>query len=343
MFVLLTRVLLWVLIGIILWYIFIRFIPKVYLTWLGGLLLFTFVVLAFLDPTDRVVGIAWSILSLPLKPLGLAIVLLAGALSQGVKKVTGNQVAAALLVLIVFSLPVTAYWMTSQMQVSNVETSQALGDLSPTPDTVRAIVVLGEGVAPTDPSYRTRGQFGNVEEGIDTALASRLLYAGRLYQEQVGQGNTPWVIVSAVPQPVLTTQNGNEEQAIRQVLTNQSGVPRDRIVIDADSINARGSAREVDDLLQERGFRKSEDRIILVAPAVGVRRAASTFAQLGFGVVLRPTDLFGFQTPGNINSIRLADLVPSVDALAVTTRVVEEYLTLIYYFLRGWLIDPLGF
>ncbi|MEO0887916.1 MAG: hypothetical protein AAFY54_18590, partial [Cyanobacteria bacterium J06648_10] len=36
---------------------------------------------------------------------------------------------------------------------------------------------------------------------------------------------------------------------------------------------------------------------------------------------------------------RLPDILPSVDALQITTRYWNELLTSLYYFLRGWLPD----
>jgi hypothetical protein len=339
MFELLTRVLLWVLIGTIIWYIFSNFINKTYLTWLGGLIVFAFIILAFFNPNDRTVGTVWSILSLPLKPLGLTIFLLLNALKGGTKNVIGNQVVAALLILFFTSTPIMAYWLTAQTEQTAVSTVQVTGDRAPNPTAVKAIVVLGDGTAVSDPSYGVRTQLSNAEDGFGTGLISRLYFAARLYREQVAQGSNPLVIVSAGPQPALDPQDANEAQSVINLLTS-AGVPQDRILIDSSGLDVRTSSVAVDQLLTERGFQKASDVIILISPALNTRRATSSFARLGIQTFPRPTDFFAFQLDNSRQLALLADLVPNVEALALTTRVIDEYLTSIYYFLRGWLLNP---
>ena len=46
---LLTRILLWVAVGLIIWYILLRFIPRTYLTWLGGFVVLGLLVASFID------------------------------------------------------------------------------------------------------------------------------------------------------------------------------------------------------------------------------------------------------------------------------------------------------
>ncbi|NEQ28536.1 MAG: YdcF family protein, partial [Microcoleus sp. SIO2G3] len=133
----------------------------------------------------------------------------------------------------------------------------------------------------------------------------------------------------------------SEAQAIRSTLADR-GVPAERVLVDTSGPNIRGSAVGVDQLLRDRGFQSGDD-IIVVSSALNIRRATSSFAQLGVDAVPRPTDRFGFQIQPNDRLLLLQDLIPNVDALALTTRVFEEYLSSIYYFLRGWLVNPTGF
>lgn len=341
MFELLTRVLLWVLIVTIIWYIFSRFINKVYLTWLGGLIVFAFIILAFLEPTNSTVGSVWSILSLPLKPLGLAIFLLLNALKEGTKKVAANQVVAALLVLFFTSTPIVAYWLASQTARSASSTVQIQGDRPPDPISVKAIVVLGDGTSPADPTYGVRTQFSNSEDAFGTGLVSRLYYAGQVYRELAAQNNTPLVIVSAGPRP--DRQEGAEQSQETTNLLINYGVPEERILIEPNGVDVRTSALEVEQLLEERGFQKATDTIVLISPAINIRRASSAFAQVGLQTQARPTDFFAFQLRPGGRLALLSDLIPNVEALALTTRVVDEYLTSVYYFLRGWLLNPMTF
>lgn len=342
MFELLTLVLLWLLIGVIAWYILLRFIPKIYFTWLGAFVLVLFIVLAFLTPTSRTVSAVWSILSLPFTPLGLSILLLASALREGTKKVLGNQVAAALMILLISSTPLIAYWLAQQTESSAIEfearrrevcVDQCPAGVTPVASqTADAIVVLGWGTTQPDLPYRTQIQL--------TDTGDRILYAAQLYQEQVNLGNRPAVIVSAGPRPGLLGTDAEVVEAndIRDLLVDL-GVPTSDIIVEPRGIDVRSSAVAVEQILRERGL---GDRVILVTSAINTNRAALAFSRQGISAIPRPTNFYTFQAGASPRrQIRLADFVPSADALSVTTRVIQEYLLSVYYFLRGWLA-PLG-
>lgn len=360
MFLLLTQILLWLLIGVTLWYILLSFIPRAYFTWLGGLLIFVFIVLAFFEPTNRTVSSVWSLLSLPLQPLGLVILLLASALRNGYKKVVGNQVMIALIVLLISSLPVFSYWVAQQAEQSAVRSEEIRRGIcqgfcpTQTPadaaQRASAIVVLGQGA--TQP-------YGNQVEL--TSAGDRILYASRIYREQVQQNNRPVVIVSAGPRDELEgrQEDINEARDIRTILSNL-GIPSDSIVLEPRGTDARSSAQEVKRILDQR---RLDNRVILISSALESRRAALAFEKLGVRTISRPADFVSYAPPSTATTpqttttpgttpaqpanaprrrIRIRDFIPSVDALAVTTRVVQEYLTSVYYFLRGWL-TPISF
>jgi len=319
MFELLTRILLWLLIGTILWYVFSQFIPRNYLTWLGGILIFIFVILAFLDPANSTVSSVWGLLSLPLKPLGLAIFLLLIALKDGTKKAAGNQVLAALLVLLFSSTPIVADWLTSQAIRTTMSAIPDQQTLAPSAQTTRAIVVL----APQLPNGGS---------------------AARLYQEQVAQGNPDIVVIASTGGQVNVDPNVpgqiDPAQAVQSALIG-AGVPADRILIETSGVDIYSSVVEVDRLLQTRGFREEVDTVIAIAPMLNMRRAVSTLASAGIRATPEAADRFMFQI-GNGDRLlaNIGYLVPNVEALRVTTAVVDEYLTSVYYFLRGWLIAP---
>jgi len=343
MFELLTRILLWLLIATIVWYVFIRFIPRAYLTWLGGLIVFTFVLLAFISPTSGTVASVWSIISLPLKPLGLAIFLLLTSIREGTKKIAANQVVAALLILFLSSMPIVAYWLAGTAEGSVVDT-RLLRANPERVDNIRAIVVLGDNISPLDPSFRSRVQVTNVEEGFNNSLASRLIYTGRLYENELAQGRDPLVVVGAGPQIQGRSDEdvGLSVQTIGNVLT-EAGVPGDRILIETEGVNLYSTIDNIRDALVERGFQPGTDDIILVAPVISISRAVSTFARMGIDALPQPTDQFAFQLDSDRLVANVTDLLPNVDALALTTRVVDEYLTSVYYFLRGWVVNPLSY
>jgi hypothetical protein len=335
MFELLTRIIIWIAIILLVRYILLQFIPRAWLTWLGGIVLVFLLLLSLLDPANRAIGIAWSILSFPLRPLGLSLVLLGSAMRNGVKKIDGNQALAALMILLITSLPVTAYLLTAQTEQRSV---QALSQAE-TVEAARAIVVLGDGAA-SDPEYRIRTQVNNGNGRFGTPLASRLLYASELYRQQANIGSDPYLIVTSISPFSSTQTDANQTEVITDMLVGM-GVPRSNILVEPAGFDVRSSAVIVRRTLNEFGF-TGQERIVLVAPTVSTRRAVSTFANLDLDVVPRPTDFYAFQLEGGLELAALSDLIPSVEALTITTRVVEEYLASVYYFLRGWLLDPLG-
>ena len=67
-------------------------------------------------------------------------------------------------------------------------------------------------------------------------------------------------------------------------------------------------------------------------------RAALTFERRDLQVIAKPTDFYTAPMMGDGSLLRrLPDILPSVDALQLTTRYWNELLTSLYYFLRGWL------
>ncbi|NJR65743.1 MAG: YdcF family protein [Leptolyngbyaceae cyanobacterium CRU_2_3] len=269
---------------------------------------------------------------------------------------------AALLILLISSLPITAYLLTAQTeQQSALELGQR-----PTDRDVPAIVILGDGAGPSNPAYRLRSQLSNVADGLSVTLQSRLLYAGQLYAEQRARGNTPLVIVSTGPQPILAQPNVTSTDVITNFLVQRGGVDSSQIRVDTESVDPRSSAVAVRQILSP-GSASDNCRLYaicdngnvqsvpttttaagpripveLVTPALGLRRAASTFARLNFAIVPKPTDFYVFQSQAGLGLAALTDLIPSAEALGISSRVVDEYLATVYYFLRGWLTDPLG-
>jgi uncharacterized SAM-binding protein YcdF (DUF218 family) len=324
MFLLLTQVLLWLVLTVILYNLLLKVIPRSYLTLIGGLFLFTIIVLAFFFPNDRLVSAAWSILSFPLKPVGATILLLSIALNQGLKK--RNQVVAALLILLISSTPFLSNLLARSLELGEVTQGARVGTAVPA---AGAIVVLGRGTTQANLPYRTQIQL--------TDTGDRILYAAQLYREQVALGSQPIVIVSAGPRADL---QGNRDQTVEAndiaTLLTQLGVPRARIVIEPRSTDLRTSALEVVRILRSQGL--GGTRVLVVTSGLNSRRARLAFSDVGLNVVSRPTDFYGFQA-GATPSLRIGipSFIPSVEALTVTTRIVEEFFTSIYYYLRGWL------
>lgn len=329
MFLLLTQILLWLLITVIIYNLLLKVIPRAYLTLLGGFLLFAIIVLAFFFPNDRLVATAWSVLSFPLKPVGATIVLLGVALNQGLKN--RNLIVAALLIMLISSTPFLTNVLARTLELGEVNQIARTAGTATAPAAVPAgaIVVLGRGTTQANLPPRTQVQL--------TDTGDRILYAAQLYRQQVGLGSTPIVIVSAGPRDDLV---GNQDQTVEAndiaALLTQLGVPSGQIVLETRSRDLRTSAVEVDRILRSRGL--GGTRVLLVTSGINSRRARLTFSDTGINVAARPTDFYSIQ-PGARPRLNLGvqSFIPSVEALNVTTRIVEEFYTTIYYSLRGWL------
>ncbi|MBZ8181976.1 YdcF family protein [Oscillatoria salina] len=342
MFLLITRILLWLLIGILLYNLLVRLIPRRWLAIVGAILLLSIIIVGFIDPNTPVVLPAWSLLSVLFRPLGLAIFLLfLGAIrikKGGISKPGPGLIWAAFIILLFSSLPVVAYSLAQAAEQEAIRVEQLRTEICevecPVPLTpfgaqdAGAIVLLAQGTTEPYLPYRTQIQL--------TDRGSLLLYTAQLYQE----GSAPLVIVSAGPRANL---EGPAERRIEANdvadLLERFGVPRNRIEIEPTGVDLRTSAIQVREILTQRGL--ADEPVILVTSAINVRRATLTFANAGLEVVPRPTDFYTFQplaTPRR--RLDFVDFLPSVQALTVTTRVIDEYLASVYYFLRGWLSLP---
>ncbi|NET02538.1 MAG: hypothetical protein F6K62_00400 [Sphaerospermopsis sp. SIO1G2] len=116
MFQLLSRVLLWLLIGVIAYSLFQRFYPAV--NFFGRFVLGLVAVilaLAFLNPSEPAVASLWRFISFPLKPLGAASLMMVIAAQKikggGIEKPGGYLLGWALTILLLSSTPAIAYFL----------------------------------------------------------------------------------------------------------------------------------------------------------------------------------------------------------------------------------------
>lgn len=116
MFLLLSRVLLWLLIGTIVYSLFQRFYPSG--TFVGRLILVVILViiaLSFVNPNEPAVASLSRLLSFPLKPLGASILMMIFASQRikggGIEKPGGYLIGWALTILLLASTPAVAYFL----------------------------------------------------------------------------------------------------------------------------------------------------------------------------------------------------------------------------------------
>jgi uncharacterized SAM-binding protein YcdF (DUF218 family) len=192
-----------------------------------------------------------------------------------------------------------------------------------------------------------------------TEKGSRILYAAQLFGQE--RGNAPLLVVTSGGYRGRDKKEGEDRNNISQAadisrfLQARFGIPAGSILTDNDSPTVQSSAANVKKLLKDKGI-NTGGQLMVVTSALEASRTALTFAQ-EFGqdgpiaVISRPTDFYTIP-PKDSMDLRLAgrdllewnagvaDIVPSADALSASTKVISEWLTSLYYFLRGW-IRPL--
>ena len=76
MFEIVTRLVILVLLAYLIWYVLVQLVPQVNVKWLLPILLFVLIILGIVFPNDQSISTIWSVISFPLKPIGLSVVLL---------------------------------------------------------------------------------------------------------------------------------------------------------------------------------------------------------------------------------------------------------------------------
>ncbi len=196
-----------------------------------------------------------------------------------------------------------------------------------------------------------------------TEHGDRLLYAAQLFREEAA--NSPLLVITAGQYPGRDRKSGettavtSAARDISRIMQTQFGIPGDQIIEDPDSGTVQASAANVRTLLETRQVNYG-GQLMVVTSALETSRTALTF-QNEFAsngapilVISRPTDFYTLPAKEAIAArtqgadvierrLALRDLLPSVDSLEMTTRLFNETLTSMYYFLRGWVrpIPPL--
>ncbi len=337
MFLTLTRVLLWLLVFYVLYKVLVEWIPKPWFTTLGGLLLLSVAAIGFYNPNLVIPFEAWKIVSLPLQPLGLGLLLLLLGFNQvkggwGWGQPQSWFLWGGFLVLLLSSLPIVSFNLAQIAEEQVVTTRQDWRDYTPTVNQApAAIVLLGEDTTKPHIPYRTQIEL--------TDTGDRIIYAAQLYKRQIQlTGEAPLVIVSA---PIRDEFRDSRVQVSEEAfdvadILQRLGVSNRHILLETEGVDLRTSAVATADMLEDLGI--ENEAVYVVTSSLNNRRAALTFVDAGVRAISAPTDFYtvsdqSFPTP----ELRLEDFLPSTEALSLTKNVVEEYLGSIYYFLRGWL------
>ena len=154
MFILLSRVLLWLLVGTIVYSLFQRFYPQG--TFAGRVVLVIILVvlaLSFINPNEPAVASLWRVISFPLKPLGASVLMMIFAAQKikdgGIVKPGGYLIGWSLTILLLSSTPAIAYFLVRSpiATVSNPK-SEVLVALAPATSDVIAVNPLAVKIPP---------------------------------------------------------------------------------------------------------------------------------------------------------------------------------------------------
>jgi len=191
--------------------------------------------------------------------------------------------------------------------------------------TGEAIVVLGGGTYSADyprPTVEVNG------------AGDRIFYTLWLYQHEaadhilLSSGNIDWLNADNQPAEDMAT------------LLEMMGVPAEALWLEKKSLNTYQNALYSQPILESRNIK----RIILVTSAIHMPRSVRLFEKQGFEVIPAPTDFT--VTQSNWEQLihprletLLVNLIPSADNLLLTSKAMKEYLGILVYSLRGWMVS----
>jgi uncharacterized SAM-binding protein YcdF (DUF218 family) len=378
-FLLLTQILLWIIVGFIIWYFLQNILKREFLGLLVLLLLLAVIALSFvrggINEPGSVLEVLWRLISFPLTPFGLGMILLAVVLLGGVKAVWAKRlIMTGLILLAISSVPLVAYWFAQELEMEAIELIAPAPAIDP--GARQVIVLLGQNTtrlqlqprrstAPvelTDAARKVERPINENQFNILTQLpvqmteaGDRIVYAAQLYQEESGRGATPLIVVSAGSRPDRTRNEGErredftEARDIQRMLTRTFNVPETDILLDHNNGNVHSSAEEVKKLLERQSINYGQ-QVTLIASAINMNRAALTFQRVfsESRIIVRPTDFFTVPTPTSLSrlgrvsditrrEVQITDVLPTVDAFWLSSKAFQEYLNALYYFLRGWI------
>ena len=250
--------------------------------------------------------------SLPifLMPLGLVSLLLLVAfwlLRRKKPRIAGGVIILALAVLWTASTPFIADRLYRHMEsfYPPVQTEKV--------PVRRCLVVLGGALGAVLPP---RVEF-DMNDSVDRVYKAAALYrAGKAPVVIVTGGNQPWA------------ESKMAEADLMRNLLIEWGVPAEAILLEGSSQNTRENALYSKPILDSIGC----DDALLVTSAAHMPRAVAAFRSVGLTVTPVSTDV---RAPVRAIPL-LLNILPSADALEMTTDAIREWLGQQVYAWQGW-------
>jgi hypothetical protein len=329
-FLLLTQVLLWILVGLAARFILLKALPKAFL---GSLVLALLVIVSALTffrgrPEPGLLGDIWQIISVLFNPLGLILVFLLiswrDVESKGITTTSKWLLRISVVSLLVLSLPLVSNFLVQRSEFEAIQIAQPASPILPA-GARRVIVLMGQDTTRLQlrprtlpPPASTQRSAQNtlfqppepIREGTFDLLAnqvqltdqgSRILYAAQLFNEERSRGSNPLVVVTAGQRPGRPRKEGETEATaseaadITRLLTTRLGVPGEDILTDSDSSTVRASAEDVRNRLQQNQVNFG-GQLMIVTSALEMSRTSLTFQNVFANagqpilVIPRPTD-----------------------------------------------------
>ncbi len=229
-------------------------------------------------------------------------------------KWTPVTISAALIILFLSGNNWISHWLAQSLEWQNIVKTEL-----PTAD---AIVVLGGG---------TRSQAYPRPDVDFTDAGDRVWYGANLYHAK----KAPKIIVSGGR--ISWQGNGTPEADDLTKLLVKMGVPNLDIIPEANSLNTRDNAVNVQKILQEQNFKT----ILLVTSAMHMPRSMEIFQHLGIKAIAAPTDYrvsqLEIDQPNLQTEATILSFFPNEDCFSLTTQAIREYVGILVYKLRGWL------
>lgn len=252
-----------------------------------------------------------------LYPLGLALLLQLAALLSRRRRWAPWASGGGLALLWIAASP----WLSRQLVWGLEEQASRLTPASlPRADVV---MVLGGGLRPELPPRRR----------IEVAEAGdRLLTGVALMREQ----KAPWLLVSGGVVSFTRGDPAPSEAISAARLAVELGVPAKRILLSDTARNTAEEAGALQRIARQRGWRT----VLLITSATHLPRSLATFRRRTDLTIVPVASDYLLPERSSLGSPTAASmalaLLPSADALALSTLVIKEHLGTLAYRLRGW-------
>ena len=247
-------------------------------------------------------------------PIGFTIVLiLIGIIVWRWRKLQTAVLIVAMMILLLASNQFVANLLAKSLEWQYLPPD-------PVPQ-VDVVILLGGMTRWSDPPQPVP----NINEAGD-----RLLYAASLYQ----QGAAEKLLLVGGQFPGAT----KSEAKLMQNALILMGVPESAMILEEKSLNTYQNALLAKPILEEMDAHSA----LLVTSATHMPRSQQVFLKMGIDTIPAPTDYYVVapewdeETKPTPSALFLG-LLPSASALALTSKVIKEYVGIVVYGWRGWL------